>query len=126
MGGIDLRPIVWEASADTNPRRCRVAKGRLVRREEAEELLAVWGRSGERMSDWCAARGLNWYSLNAFKGRWSGPTHEITFAEVVATSPVTQPSRAVYRVVVGELAVEVKEGFEDDTLIRLVRAVARC
>lgn len=103
-----------------------MAKGRLIRREEAEELLAVWACSGERMSDWCAARGLNWYSLNAFKGRSSGPTHEITFAEVVATSSATRPSRAVYRVLVGELEVEVQEDFEDATLVRLVRAVARC
>jgi hypothetical protein len=102
-----------------------MAEGRLVRRDEVEELLTVWERSGERMSDWCAARGLNWYSLNAFKGRWSGPTTaEIAFAEVVSNSVQSGP--VVYRVLVGELAIEVEDDFEDDTLVRLVRAVARC
>ena len=33
---------------------------------------------------------------------------------------------AVYRVLVGELAIEVEDDFVDDTLVRLVRAVARC
>lgn len=38
------------------------------------------------------------------------------------------PARAtvVYRVVVGDLAVEVDDGFREDTLARLLRVVARC
>jgi hypothetical protein len=78
------------------------------------------------MSDWCAARGLNWYSLNAFKGRWSGLSDEISFAEVVAPAVSVPRMPAVYRVLVGELAIEVEDDFVDDTLVRLVRAVARC
>ena len=103
-----------------------MAAGRRIRREEAEELLAAWERSGERMSDWCAERGLNWYSLNAFKGRWSVATTEIAFAEVVTASAVVLPAEPVYRVLVGDLAIEVEDDFADDTLVRLVRAVARC
>lgn len=102
-----------------------MAEGRLVRRDEVEELLEAWEESGERMSDWCAARGLNWYSLNAFKGRWT--ERRPVFAEVVTTTAVHSPTRpAVYRVLVGELAVEVEDDFDGDTLVRLVRAVARC
>ena len=84
--------------------------GRRIKRDEAGDLLEAWERSGERMSDWCSARGLNWYSLNAFKGRWSPRTAEIAFAEVVTTS-ATVPMPAVYRVLVGELAIEVEDDF---------------
>lgn len=102
-----------------------MAQGRLVQRDEVEELLAAWERSGERMSDWCAARGLNWYSLNAFRGRWSAPRP--AFAEVVTTTTVRAATvPAAYRVLVGELAIEVEDDFLEDTLVRLVRAVARC
>ena len=38
------------------------AKGRKVRASEAERLLEEWEASGERMSAWCRARGLNWTS----------------------------------------------------------------
>lgn len=68
---------------------------------------------------------MNWYSLNAYKGRWSGARP--AFAEVVTTATIrTVSAPPVYRVLVGELAVEVEDDFEDDTLVRLVRAVARC
>ena len=97
--------------------------GRRIKRDEAGDLLEAWERSGERMSDWCSARGLNWYSLNAFKGRGSAATTEIAFAEVVAPSAAVP---AVYRLLVGELAIEVDNDFADDTLVRLVRTVARC
>lgn len=103
-----------------------MAKGRLVDRDEACELLAEWELSGERMSDWCAVRGLNWYSLNARKGRWAPAESALTFAEVVVPSMQAAGVGPVYRVLVGELAVEVEEDFQEDTLVRLLRAVARC
>jgi hypothetical protein len=106
-----------------------MAEGRRIRRDEADELLAAWERSGERMSDWCAARGLNWFSLNAFQGRLGRRSAEIAFAEVVAPVPMPMPMvsmPAVYRVLVGELEIEVEDDFRDDTLVRLIRTVARC
>ena len=45
--------------------------GRKVRdRQEAAELLSEWKQCGERFSDWCEGRGINWYSLNAYRSRW--------------------------------------------------------
>lgn len=105
-----------------------MAKGRKVARSEAGELLREWQRSGEQMSHWCARRGINWYSLCAYKGwlvtRWRS---EPAFAEVVLeddTVPTAPPVR--YRVEVGSMVVEVDERFEADTLRRLMQVVATC
>jgi len=108
-----------------------MAKGRKVRADEAVELLERWERSGEPMSRWCAERGLNWYSLSAYKGwlctRWgSDPPAEVAFAEVVVDAPVVaQPPRTGrYCVELGEIVVEVRDDFQEDTLRRLLRVVA--
>lgn len=113
-----------------------MAEGRKVRAEEAAELLQQWERSGERMSKWCADRGLNWYSLSASKGwlctRWetevTTPTEQM-FAEVVVESPIESkaPSCGRYRVELGDsVVVELDDHFQEATLRRLLRVVATC
>jgi len=107
------------------------AVGRKVRdASEAEKLLAAWSRSGVPMATWCAARGINWYSLSAFKG-WPRrkPRPTATFLEVeVQAAPVRHvpASASRYRVVLGERIVEVDSDFEEQVLRRLVRAVEAC
>ena len=99
---------------------------RKVGREEALGLLRDWGASGEPMSTWCAQRGINWYSLSAFKG-WGVRGGDLVFAEVVPLSAPTAPTTtARYRVEVGAVTIEVGDDFQTDTLQRLVRAVAAC
>ncbi|GEM_PF-3993319 len=94
-------------------------------RVEARALLAEWEASGERMSSWCAARGISWYSLSACKGwtRRSGP--RLVEVEVGGTLE-TARSEATYTVVIGDLRVEVDDDFRADTLQRLLRTVASC
>lgn len=109
-----------------------MASGRKVRAEEALELLERWEQSGERMSTWCAARGLNWYSLSAYKGwlftRWDDePGKDLVFAEVVVgdvEASATQGGR--YRIELGAVVLEVDDAFRDDTLRRLLRVVSSC
>ena len=99
------------------------ARGRKVRRAEVPQLLDEWERSGEPMSQWCEARGLNWYSLNAFKGRWGPAAGE--FAEVVVAEGGGGAPRASgrYRVELDGLVFEVDDDFQADTLQRLIRTV---
>ena len=109
----------------------RSARGRMVRdRQEAAELLARWEDTGERMSDWCGARGINWYSLNAYRGRGGVlPAHEEPqFVELtVAVPPVQQTTlTARYLVRVGQIEVELDDHFRGDTLGRLLKVVAAC
>ena len=108
------------------------ARGRKVHADEAVELLEQWERSGEPMSRWCAARGLNWYSLSAYKG-WlatrldAEPGAEVTFAEVVQEPVETfVPTGGRYRVDLGNVVVEVDDHFQELTLRRLLRLIASC
>ena len=97
-------------------------------REEAALILAEWEQSGERMSDWCRRRGINWYSLNAYRGR--GVEAQARFVEL-AVGPVCvpegAPGEARYRICLGEdIGIEVDDHFRDDTLRRLIGVVASC
>ena len=106
-----------------------MAKGRKVKWGEAEVLLREWASSGEAMSSWCEARGLNWYSLSAFKGWGGGGRQESGFAEVIAqpASPAIACGRlARYRVEFGDVTVVVDDDFRPETLQRLLRTVAAC
>ena len=98
---------------------------RKVKPEEAAGLLRDWEASGEPMSSWCARRGLNWYSLSAFKG-WGVRAPDVPFAEVVVAASPANAEGARYRVVVGAVTIEVGDDFRADTLTRLLVAVAAC
>lgn len=104
------------------------ATGRNVRdRSEAAELLAGWESSDERMSDWCSARGINWYSLNAYLGRGVVPAcTEVEFVELTVAPPPAMQAVGRYRILVGDIDVEVDDYFREDTLVRLLRVVAAC
>lgn len=102
---------------------------KVVDANEAEELLAEWADSGEAMSTWCGRRGINWYSLSAFKG-WPG-RRGADFIEVEVEQPTAAlvarsraPSR--YRVHLGGRVVEVDQDFDDEVLRRLVQVVEAC
>lgn len=100
---------------------------KVVDASEAAELLAEWADSGEAMSTWCGRRGINWYSLSAFKG-WPG-RRGADFVEVeVQPAPLVARPRAPsrYRVHLGCRVVEVDQDFDDEVLRRLVRVVEAC
>ncbi len=98
---------------------------KVVDRGEAARLLAEWEPSGERFSDWCAARGINWYSLNAYRGRGGVKAHT-AFVEL-AVCPEETPTEARYRICLREdFAIEVDPHFREDTLRRLIALVASC
>lgn len=99
-------------------------------RAEASRMLAEWGDSGERLSDWCIARGINWYSLNAYQGRGVG-SHaafvELAVGPVCVPEAVARTTEARYRICIGDdIGIEVDDHFRDDTLRRLLGVVASC
>ena len=100
-------------------------EGRKVRDfEEAGELLAAWEASDERMSVWCGSRGINWYSLSAYRS-WM-TRRRAAFVEVESAAPRPFVLAASYRIEVHGAVVEVDDDFDDATLVRLLRAVAAC
>ena len=95
---------------------------RMVRdRAEAMELLREWEPSGERMSDLCGRRGINWYSLNAHHGRGAMSVPE--FVELTVSEPAAM---ARYRLCVGEYTLEVEDDFCDDSVRRLLHLAVTC
>jgi hypothetical protein len=108
--------------------------GRKVRSpEEAMALLEAWEASCERMSTWCGARGINWYSLSAFRGwmrsRDRGHRGDLELVEVdlsVAEVAAEPSAPARYRIELRGAVVEVDDHFHDHTLRRLLRVVATC
>ncbi len=98
--------------------------GRKVRdHQEAADLLPKWEASGERMSDWCRSRGINWYSLNAYRGRAANAFVELAIGPVV-TETVSAPR---YRICLGDdIGIEVDDHFQEETLRRLIGVVETC
>jgi hypothetical protein len=80
-------------------------------------LRAEWARDNG-----VDARSLNAWRLNLERGA-DGRTPP-RLVELVA-APAPRPS-ARYTVRVGDLAVEVDDGFDDDVLRRLISVVASC
>lgn len=99
---------------------------------EAQSCLAKVAASGRPLAVWAREHGIDGRSLNIWKtnlGR-RGTKREATpvrsrkprFVELVARAE--EPTR--YVVVVGDLRVEVEDGFRADTLTRLVATLRGC
>lgn len=102
------------------------ATGRKVRDlDDARELLAAWRSSGGPLASWCRERGINVYSLSAFRGWHPEVVDAAEMVEIVATPTVVEAA-PVYRVLVRDHVVEVDHDFEDEVLRRLIRVVASC
>lgn len=97
--------------------------------DEAEALSALdsIGRTGLDLAEWCRARDIDARSLAGWRGvlesRGYEPPEHPAFVEVVRV-PVEPGAR--YRVRHGTFTVELDEGFDDDSLGRLLRVVAAC
>lgn len=106
------------------------ARRRVVDYDDAVELLDEWEASELEFRAFCARVGVDGRSLQCWRqnlGRRQARAEGPRIVELVR--PVTDVERkpaATYRVVVGDLAIEVGEAFREDTLKRLLAVVARC
>ena len=106
--------------------------GRKIRDEaDARASLAAAATSGLKRSEWTRRQGIDGRSLNAWRLNLKRAGVEgvarvpVRLVELVAAkAPAVVPAR--YLVRCGELEVEVDGGFDDETLLRLLRVVAAC
>ena len=97
--------------------------------DESEAIAALdsIARTGLELKDWCRARDIDARSLVGWRGvleerGYERPAHP-SFVEVVRV-PVDRAAR--YSVRHGDFTVELDEGFDDNSLKRLLRVVATC
>jgi len=112
--------------------------------DDARRCLAAARRAGERVGSWAQANGVDGRSLNAWRmnlapGR-GGPRRSKTAmvpssaaraarprAALVELIPAPRPAAAArYVVLVGDIRIEVGDGFDVTTLRRLVGALRAC
>jgi hypothetical protein len=114
-----------------------VSEVRMLRRipdaYEARACIKAAKASGRTMAEWARAHGVDGRSLNAWRlnlERSERAGSEVRLVELVAVPPVPACRRpdptTRYAVQVGEFAVEVDAGFDDDVLRRLIAVVASC
>jgi transposase-like protein len=95
--------------------------------QEARRCLREVAESGRSRAEWAQENGVDARSLNAWRlnlERRADARTAPRLVELVA-APGTRSS-ARYTVRVGELAVEVDDGFDDEVLRRLISVVASC
>lgn len=93
---------------------------------DAQACLAAVTASGLPRSEWARSNGVSARSLNAWRlnlERAEARRQRPALVELVA-SP--SPSSARYRVLCGDLAVEVEADFDADVLRRLIDVVTAC
>ena len=93
-------------------------------------LKAMKATRGVSRAQWAREHGIDGRSLTAWRinlGR-SAPSRQrrARMVELVATPAGSSAGPARYVVLCGKLAVEVDGGFDEATLLRLLRVVASC
>jgi hypothetical protein len=107
-----------------------MARRKVVDREDAEDLLDAWQEGNLEFRDFCADRGVDGRSLRCWRTNLERreaprPSSAVRLVEVTPrTAPVR--STSTYRVIVGDVTVEIDDAFCGDTLLRLLDVVGRC
>lgn len=111
-----------------------VAVKRRLSRAEAERLVSEFEQSGHRRKEFCAARGLNVHTLDAWRKRIarSGSPEKIVPVEIIEDRAASIGSMQTgsmvrngqFRIVLAQgLRIEVEPGFDAAELRRLITAL---
>jgi hypothetical protein len=100
---------------------------KVIGRDDALALLSELASTGESLVQFSRrrsvdARSLRCWKLNLTRGTGRPKGEPLRLMEV--TLPPARPAR--YRVLVGDLAVEIADDFEEATLARLLAVVRSC
>lgn len=100
---------------------------KVMGREEALALLSELDATGESLVQLSRRRSVDARSLRCWKLNLSRGGHRLEGGPLrlmEVALPPTGPSR--YRILVGDLALEVEDDFQDATLARLLALVRSC
>lgn len=98
------------------------APRRRITQDEAPELLADWRASQQPLRDWCAEHGVDGRSLRYWADRLdrSLPIRLLELATPGSTAP--EP----LRLTIDGVVIDVPDGFNDQTLARVLAVVRGC
>lgn len=102
---------------------------KVVDAKDARACLSALGRSGETLREWCQRNGVDGRSLRAWQIKrtpQAAPAEEPTRATLVELVPEMTRRPARYVVRVGDVAVEISDDFDSDTLRRIVEVLGAC
>ena len=106
-----------------------VARRKVADRDDAEALLGAWQEGTLAFQEFCAERGVDGRSLRCWRLNLerSGALRTASPVRLIEVTPRrSAPIRSTYRVIVGDVTVEVDDTFQEDTLLRLLDLVGRC
>ena len=98
---------------------------------EARACLTSFADSGMDLRAWALAHGIDGRSLRAWRRRLEGAKGQppeaspVRLVELV-TAPTSGSSAAAVVVRVGRCEIELRAGFDDETLRRILRVAAEC
>jgi hypothetical protein len=96
---------------------------RIESAREARRCLRAAEAAGQTAGEWARERGIDGRSLNAWRVNLARAARSPRLVELVPTGPAVT---ARYVVRIGDVSVELGDGFRDETLVRLVRALRSC
>ena len=102
-----------------------VVRRRVADQGDAERLLEEWQSGRQKFKDFCADRGVDGRSLRCWRINLDR-RHAPAVRLVEVTPRAATAVRSTYRVIVGEVTVELDDAFREDTLARLLEVVGRC
>ena len=96
---------------------------------DAQACLTAWADSGMDLRAWALAHGIDGRSLRAWHRRLEAPEIEVAERSSVRmveliTAPGSPTGSVVVRV--GRCEVELRPGFDDDTLRRVLQVAQEC
>jgi hypothetical protein len=104
------------------------SRRRIVDEKDATALLDAWQDSGMELRGFCESRDVDGRSLRYWAGRLGrdqpfAATSGVRLVELTVPAPAVRPT---YRLVVGDIVIELDDTFRNDTLLRLLDLVAPC
>ena len=101
-----------------------MAKRKIRNEADARQCLAAVEASGLERIHWARREGIDGRSLRAWQKKLSRSIMMDQRPRMVELMMPLQPARYVVRC--GQMEVEIDNGFESETLLRLLRVISAC
>ena len=99
---------------------------KITTEDEARRCLRAAKAAGQTPGEWARAHGIDGRSLNMFRVYLERSSRSTALRLVELVPAPRTPAQTRYLVRVGDIAVELSDDFEEETVLRLVRILRSC